>query len=71
MALRMQTLHIVRVLLDSLPSIEETEEVEADLKGESKGERDHTQTLRIVSVFVILAAGLIGGLPPLFLKVRW
>ncbi len=30
---------------------------------------ENTQALRIASIFVILMAGVIGGLPPLFLKV--
>lgn len=30
---------------------------------------ENTQALRIASIFVILAAGIIGGVPPLFLKV--
>ncbi|GFR42140.1 hypothetical protein Agub_g2986 [Astrephomene gubernaculifera] len=45
-----------------------------NLPPDGKGEEqvlpsDDTQTLRIASIFIVLAAGFIGGLPPLFLKV--
>ena len=45
------------------------------MAGRSLGEADHghgggTQTLRTAAVFIVLAAGLLGGLPPLFIKVR-
>ncbi len=36
--------------------------------GETETETD-TQDIRIIAVFVILVAGLLGGLVPLFVKV--
>ncbi|GLC65813.1 hypothetical protein PLESTF_000346000 [Pleodorina starrii] len=44
------------------------DEEQAHVDHVDEGAHDDTRTLRIVSIFVILAAGLIGGLPPLFLK---
>ena len=36
---------------------------------EEQAEGEDTLPLRIVAIFAILCAGLIGGMPPLFLKV--
>ncbi len=38
-------------------------------EAEAEMATENTQALRIASIFVILAAGVIGGIPPLFLKV--
>ena len=58
---------IGRALLD-VPETDEGDVV-TDYAAEEDMAHDDTQTLRIVSIFVILAAGLLGGLPPLFIKV--
>ncbi len=40
-----------------------------DLAGDEHTD-DATLALRIAAVFIIFAAGMIGGIPPLFMKVR-
>lgn len=32
---------------------------------------DNTKPLRVAAIFIILATGLLGGIPPLFLKVSF
>ncbi len=67
----------LRVLLGPGHSHVVEEEEDHDHAGETEGEHDDhdeeghgsTQTIRIIAIFVILASGLIGGLPPLFMKV--
>ncbi|GFR42139.1 hypothetical protein Agub_g2985, partial [Astrephomene gubernaculifera] len=57
----MAELQFARSLLyDTPPDVLEEEQVLAS---------EDTRALRIASVFIILATGLLGGLPPLFLKV--
>ncbi|GIL77054.1 hypothetical protein Vretimale_3218 [Volvox reticuliferus] len=61
----MYGLRFPRALLHSSNAGEELDQL--DYPGKST--HDDTEPLRVVSIFVILATGLLGGLPPLFLKV--
>lgn len=42
-----------------------------DHHGHEDGHSDDTFDIRIIAIFVILLAGIIGGLVPLYVKVRW
>ncbi|GLI59604.1 hypothetical protein VaNZ11_001534 [Volvox africanus] len=61
----MYRLRFARALLQSLNA----EEDENQLDNPAERSLDNTETIRIVSIFVIFFTGLLGGLPPLFLKV--
>ncbi|PNW81418.1 hypothetical protein CHLRE_07g355150v5 [Chlamydomonas reinhardtii] len=67
----MSLLRAGRVVLDALVHPGTSSDVLSppELSAEPQPAHNKTQSLRIAAVFVILAAGLLGGVPPLFLNV--
>ncbi|KAG2434372.1 hypothetical protein HYH02_012387 [Chlamydomonas schloesseri] len=67
----MSLLRAGRVVLDALADPGPSSDVPAppELTAEEAPATEDTQALRIAAIFVILAAGVLGGIPPLFINV--